>query len=583
MLHSAQEALLRWTPARWAISTFMLGRGALRLGRGALYRAMLDYCWVLRVGQVPSVGDRARPVLQAQIETLKREPANALRQSFLQDEAAMQVARVYSLAGGTHDLFRDLIVLKAAREGEKGVILLKYARTFDGVAALCDLDRLMDRYDFVLEPCWAGYCHPSTLIYVRPGHPVFVQCFTDEDYDFVAAVGAPLVPLRLGPADWVNAELFRPKEPAAPKTHDLVMVANWSPQKRHALLFKALRQVQRDLRVLLIGFPWADRTAADVRAEVAAIGNPRVHVDILEQVPQAELAGLVGACKAFVFLNRKEGDNKALVEAMFADVPAIVYAGLAVLIPDELGRNEILPTYAEYYFFITAAIVVFTAFVAPEVLCTDRRTGMLGLYLASPLTRTTYLAAKATAVLGVLAIVTLGPPLFLLLAYVLVGSGPDGPADVALFAVRIVVAGTLLSAFFGSLSMAVSSVTDRKAVASAAIAILLLLSAVVTGSLVSGAGASPYLLLGDLFGLPFEAVVRIFGEPYEVKAEIKVLPAFSAHADRNELIDYVRQVAPRRTFLVHGEPDARAGLASALQAAGLGEVRQPMPGDAFDL
>ena len=34
---------------------------------------------------------------------------------------------------------------------------------------------------------------------------------------------------------------------------------------------------------------------------------------------------------------------------------------------------------------------------------------------------------------------------------------------------------------------------------------------------------------------------------------------------------------------VHGEPDARAGLASALQAAGAGEVRQPMPGDSFEL
>ena len=202
-----------------------------------------------------------------------------------------------------------------------------------------------------------------------------------------------------------------------------------------------------------------------------------------------------------------------ILAAALAYVPAIVYAGLAVLMPSELGRNQLLPTYAEYYFFITATIVVFTAFVAPEVLCTDRRTGMLGLYLASPLSRTTYLAAKAVAVLGVLAIVTLGPPLFLLLAYVLVGSGPDGPGDVVLFAVRIVVAGALLSAFFGSLSMAVSSVTDRKAVASAAVVILLLLSAVVAGSLVAGAGATPYLLLADLFGLPFEAVVRIFGEP----------------------------------------------------------------------
>ena len=64
-----------------------------------------------------------------------------------------------------------------------------------------------------------------------------------------------------------------------------------------------------------------------------------------------------------------------------------------------------LPTYGEYYGFIVSAIIVFVAFVAPEVLCTDRRTGMLGLYLASPLTRDTYLLAKAIAVAVVLATV----------------------------------------------------------------------------------------------------------------------------------------------------------------------------------
>lgn len=212
---------------------------------------------------------------------------------------------------------------------------------------------------------------------------------------------------------------------------------------------------------------------------------------------------------------RRAGRYKLLpvIAAVLAYVPAIVYAGLAAILPASFFLDQqILPTYAEYYFFITAAIVVFTAFVAPEVLCTDRRTGMLGLYLASPLTRLTYLLSKAAAVMGTLAIVTLGPPLFLLIAYVLEGSGPDGPADVALFVLRIVAAGALLSAFFGSLSMAVSSITDRKAAASAAIVIVLLLSAVVTTSLVAQADASRYLLLANLFGLPFEAVIRIFGE-----------------------------------------------------------------------
>jgi ABC-2 type transport system permease protein len=212
---------------------------------------------------------------------------------------------------------------------------------------------------------------------------------------------------------------------------------------------------------------------------------------------------------------RRSARHKILpvLAAVLAYVPAIVYAGVAALFPpNELLRNDFLPTYAEYYFFITAAIVVFCAFVAPEVLCTDRRTGMLGIYLASPLTRATYLVSKATSVLVVLAIVTLGPPLFLLIAYVLVGTGPDGPVEVAKLALQIVAAGLLISAFYTSLSLAVASITDRRAAASAAIVVILLLSSVVTGVLVEGADATPYLLLADLFFLPFQAVFFIFGE-----------------------------------------------------------------------
>jgi glycosyltransferase involved in cell wall biosynthesis len=247
-------------------------------------------------------------------------------ESYLSSSASTECASLFSITGnGPHDLFRDLIVLKRWTPAEKGVILLKYARTFSAVVALFDLHRLMQRYTFVLEPCWVGYWDPKILMFLTSDQPVIVQCFTDDDYQLISSIGAPFAPIRLGPADWVNADLFKPPKDDA-KTHDLVMVANWGLHKRHEQLFKALRSITDcSIRVLLIGFPWRGRTADDIRREAAALGNPLVHVDVIENVPPMEVADYVGRCRAHVFLSPKEGDNKALVEAMFANVPAIVY------------------------------------------------------------------------------------------------------------------------------------------------------------------------------------------------------------------------------------------------------------------
>ncbi len=105
--------------------------------------------------------------------------------------------------------------------------------------------------------------------------------------------------------------------------------------------------------------------------------------------------------------------------------------------------------------------MVFAAFAAPEVLCTDRRSGMLGLYLASPLDRDTYLVAKAAAVGVVLSLVTLGPPLFMLVARTVAGVGPDGFTAFLGVLWRVVVGGVLVAALPGALSLAIASTTTR--------------------------------------------------------------------------------------------------------------------------
>jgi glycosyltransferase involved in cell wall biosynthesis len=305
----------------------LLVRGAGFLAGGSLYRAMNDICRVFRVAGQGPLKDAAGSAVRWMTGRLRGgDGPNVLMQSYLASSASGACASLYSIAGsGPHDIFRDLIVLKRSSPEEKGVILLKYARTFDAVIALFDLQKLLSRYTFVLEPCWAGYCDPSILMYIQPGHPVFVQCFTEEDFAFVESIGAPLVPLRLGPADWVDTDLFS-RAPLGTKVYDLVMVANWEAHKRHAELFRALSRIKgRALRVLLVGFPLGKRTIQDVRREASVIDNPLIDIEFREKLPPHELADAVGQCKVFVFLSKKEGDNKALVEAMFLNVPAIVY------------------------------------------------------------------------------------------------------------------------------------------------------------------------------------------------------------------------------------------------------------------
>lgn len=63
--------------------------------------------------------------------------------------------------------------------------------------------------------------------------------------------------------------------------------------------------------------------------------------------------------------------------------------------------------------------------------------------------------------------------------------------------------------------------------------------------------------------------VNILGESHEVRLQVQVLPSFSAHAGRSELLAWVRKV-PKvgRIYLVHGEENQALALARQLTALG---------------
>jgi len=201
-----------------------------------------------------------------------------------------------------------------------------------------------------------------------------------------------------------------------------------------------------------------------------------------------------------------------LLGIAIAYVPNIVFVGVTALIPDDQLRDTVLPTYAFTYGFITAAIALFVIFVAPEALCPDRRSGILSLYLATPLTRTRYIAAKAAAVFTTLLLVTLGPPLFYLLGLASQNAGPNGFGGFLSTLGRIAASGVILSLFFTALSVGASSLTDRKAFAAAGIFFFAQVMGAFIAILTEVAGAPGWLVGFSTSSAAFSLVLHIFGE-----------------------------------------------------------------------
>ena len=192
-----------------------------------------------------------------------------------------------------------------------------------------------------------------------------------------------------------------------------------------------------------------------------------------------------------------------------AYLPALGSVAFAVIVNDVAAGDLI--GYGDYMFIIGSALALFAALIAPEALCPDRRSGMLGLYLSGPLDRTRYLVAKGSAVLAVMLLITLGPLLFMLLAFELAGFGP-GAAELPKLLLRIFATGVATALLYAALAMAVSSLTTRRAAAAVGVILLIFVPANVVRAAIESTGAPDEL---DLLSSPFvaaELAYRIFGE-----------------------------------------------------------------------
>ena len=79
--------------------------------------------------------------------------------------------------------------------------------------------------------------------------------------------------------------------------------------------------------------------------------------------------------------------------------------------------------------------------------------------------------------------------------------------------------------------------------------------------------------------------VTILGDDFKVRAEVRRIEAFSGHADRTDLLGWVKPQAHalKGVYVVHGEPDGSSALADGLRSLGVKNVNVPDKGQHFNL
>jgi len=211
---------------------------------------------------------------------------------------------------------------------------------------------------------------------------------------------------------------------------------------------------------------------------------------------------------------------------LFALGPAVVLLGLKAFLSGAADDLELVE-FSDYQRQTGAAILLFAAVIAPELVCPDRRDGVLSVYFSTALSPRQYLLGKSLAAVVPLLLVTLVPMLVLFVGLVLFADDPvrealDGLVDLP----RILGAGLASAVYFGLLGLAVSSLTARRTFAVGGYLALLVASTAVAGAL-REAGGSDVVALLALPGIPTELGARLF-PGYDSAADLGLLPYLGA-------------------------------------------------------
>ncbi len=232
--------------------------------------------------------------------------------------------------GAQNNRVEKAVVLKPfVSEREKGAVYISFEYQWVRLVANCDVGEFTKRYTLILSPVWAT---PHALVnYVLPAvanGPVISHLSDPNDAEVIPRQSSNYVTVPLLCSSWVNPAFYKPV-PFEKKDIDIVMLANFGKYKRHFTLFKALRDMPKSLKVVLIGQHNGKRTRDVLLAEAAAYGVVD-RIELRQNVSDAELFDTLARAKISLILSLREGSCVAIVESMFAGTPVGMFADAEV-------------------------------------------------------------------------------------------------------------------------------------------------------------------------------------------------------------------------------------------------------------
>lgn len=144
-----------------------------------------------------------------------------------------------------------------------------------------------------------------------------------------------------------------------------------------------------------------------------------------------------------------------------------ILAGAADRVMGPGASNQLqLPTHSDFFGITVMIYFVFAAIVAPELLCRDKREGVLNLYLVRPLTGSDYIIARWAAFFTVMLAATWTPQFILFLG---LSMGDPTPLTYIkehwLDVPRFMTAGMIVSLYVTTIALLTASFTNRRAYA----------------------------------------------------------------------------------------------------------------------